>query len=332
MKTDKMLYELMDEIDDREAEMLNKYVSVSGATLKRQEKLIMDKIYEQMPKRKSAVRGRRKLVILVAVAVMMFGTAVLAKEQDWDVEMAELLGLSNVMDALDGGYVKIGKSDRQDNITVTAVQSIGDRNSQWIQFDTDIPWTVGEDGSYMFDESRFQFTRKNGGIITGGSQFYSYDNNGKVSFMLYAVGVEKINRANVTVCLGDLYEYESVGGAGKLLSEGEWNLAWTNYYAPNTITRYPMALADDIWIQKIEMSPVSVYVEGVAPRSKEMQEFIDVEGVKLEDGTIIFCRELTGGIKNNMFYESFVTYEDWNSVDVEEIVSVKINGKEISID
>lgn len=330
MKTDKMLYELMDEIDAREADMLDKNSIVSGITLKRQEKLIMNKIHGQMPKRKKIARGRRKLVILVAAAVMMFGTVALAKEKDWDVEMAEMLGLSGVMKALDGGYVKIGKSDRQDNITVTAVQSIGDRNSQWIQFDTDIPWNVGDDGYYMFDECRFQFTQKSGAIITGGSELYSYNNNGNVSFMLYSMGVEKINRANMSVELGELYEYDTIEAEGKLLSSACWNLSWTNCYAANTIEKYPFALVDDLWIRKIEISPISMQVEAVAFSSREARE-LTVEQIRLKDGTIIACQDRTYGDSNHIFYDNHVVYENWDCVDVETMETVTINGREITI-
>ncbi len=329
MKTDKLLYELMNEIDDREAEMLDKNLIVSKAALKRQEKLIMDKI--QMPKEKSHTCGRRRMVILVMAAVMMFGTVAFAKDKEWDVEMAEMLGLSGVMESLEGGYIRIEKADRQDDITVTAVQSIGDRNSQWIQFDTDIPWNVGEDGYYMFDESRFQFTKKNGAIIPGGSEFYSYNNNGKVSFMLYAVGVEKINRANVSVELGELYEYESLEAEGKKLSDACWNLSWTNYYASNTIEKYPFVSVDDLWIRKIEISPISIQVEAVAWPSDVSRELI-VEQVRLKDGTTISCQNRTNGSSNNIFFDNHVVYEDWNSVEVDAIASVIINGTEITID
>lgn len=330
MKTDELLYELMEEVNDTEVMMLDCDSEVSMETLDRQTQLALNKIHIQMPKKSVSFR-RKRLMVLVAAAVMLFGMVTFAKENSWDVAMAEMLGLSGVMEKLDGGYVRIDEFDRQGDIEVTAVQSIGDRNSQWIQFDTNIPWAVGDEGYYMFDECDFKFARKSGSIISGGSEFYSFNNNGTVSFMLYAVGVEKINRANVKVRLENLYEYENVEAEGKLLSEGCWNLAWTNYYAPNTITKYPLVVVDDFWIQKIEITPISMYVEAFAPRSKEARDFV-VEQVKLKDGTVVLCREQTGGISNRMFYERFVVYEDWNRVNIEEIESVKINGKEIAID
>jgi len=330
MKTDEMLFELMDEVNDTEAMLLDCYSEISGETLERQVKLTLDKIHAQMPSKSFSFKGKR-LVIFVAAAVMMFGAVALAKENSWDVKMTEMLGLSGVMEKLDGGYVRIDESDKRGDVEVMAVQSIGDQNSQWIQFDTNIPWTVGEEGYYMFEDCDFKFTKKFGNIISGGTEFYSYNNNGKVSFMLYAVGVSEINRANVTVRLENLYEYDNVEADGKLLSDGGWNLSWTNYYAPNTITKYPLAVVDDFWIQKIEITPISMYVEALAPRSQETRDFV-VEQIKLKDGTVVLCREQSCGISNSMYYKSFVVYEDWNNVNIEEIVSVKINGMEIVID
>ena len=330
MKTDELLYELMDEINDREAVMLEENSEVLQEILEKQERLVLDKIQAKMPSKKVTSFKGRRLAVLVAAAVMMFGMVAFAKENDWDVEMAEMLGLSGVMEKLDGGYVRIDESDRQGDIEVVAVQSIGDQNSQWIQFDTDIPWTVGEDGYYMFDDCDFQFTKKSGYVIPGGSEFYSFNNDGKVSFMLYAVGVEKINRANVTVRLSRLYEYETLDAEGNLLNDGCWSMEWTNFYAPNTITKYPSAKADDFWIQKIEITPISMYVEAFAPYSQAARELM-VEQIKLKDGSVVCCMDQVGGVSNNMFYERFVVYEDWDSVDLEEIASVTINGKEITI-
>lgn len=330
MKTDELLCELLDEINDTEAAMLEEDSDILQETLKKQERFALDKIHAVMPKGKTVSFRGKRLVVLVAAAVMMFGIVAFAKENDWDVEMAEMLGLSGVMEKLDGGYVRIDESDRQGDITVTAVQSIGDQNSQWIQFDTDIPWTVGEEGYYMFEDCDFKFTKKSGYVIPGGSEFYSFNNDGKVSFMLYAVGVEKINRANVNVRLSGLYEYKTLMAEGNLLHDGCWSMEWTNYYAPNTITKYPLARVDDFWIQKIEITPISMYVEAFAPHSQETRE-LSVEQIKLKDGMVISCKDRVGGISNHMFYESFVVYEDWNSVDLAEIESVTINGKEIII-
>ncbi len=330
MKIDELLYELMDEINDAEAVMLEEDVDVLQETLKRQERFALDKIHAKMPKEKVTFFKGRRLAVLVAAAVMMFGMAAFAKENAWDVEMAEMLGLSGVMEKLDGGYVRIDESDTQGDFEVTAVQSIGDQNSQWIQFDTNIPWAVGEEGYYMFDDCTFQFTGKSGNVLSGGAEFYGYNNNGMVSFMLYAVGVENINRADVKVSLERLYEYENVEAEGKLLSDGCWNMAWTNYYAPNTITKYPLARVDEFFVQKIEITPISMYVEAFAPYSRATREFI-VEQIKLKDGTVVSCMDCVRGVSNNMFYESFVVYEDWNSVDIEEIKSVRVNGKEIII-
>lgn len=346
MRDDNMLYKWMDEINNSEADVLeNSFNEISAETafneenlLKKQEELTMNKIRAELEKETQATAkhktftrfSRKKFVVLAAAAVMMFSMVAFARENDWDIEMAEMLGLSGAMEELDGGYVKLDVADRDDGITVTAAQAIGDQNFQWIQVDTDVSWNVGEEGYYMFEEVEFDFRKKNGEFLEGGTTFYSYNNNGMVSFMLHAEGVQKVNRAKVNIKLGKLYRYESRDAEGVLVSDGAWELSWRNYYASNTITKYPLKLKDGLLIRKIEISPVSMHAEAVKTRSKEL-DCITIEQITLEDGTVIACRDVSSGNSNNVLLDNFVVYENWESVDLEEIKSVTINGVEVEV-
>ena len=233
MKKDEFLYEIMDEVTVEEAEMLDRLVAREEKSFfgclgrkekkewKKMKSLTMDKINGQMKEErisKVSLFGRRRMVLLAAVLVMMLGIATVAKEKDWDIEMAERIGFSGAMENLEGGYVRIDKSVTKDDITITAVQSIGSQNCQWIQFDTNVPWETGEEGYYVFEDMSIDITTKRGKNIGYGAGLYSYDNNGYVSFMLDVSGYEKINRANMHISLGRLKQYENEyleGGIGK---------------------------------------------------------------------------------------------------------------------
>lgn len=356
MKTNELLYEMMSEVSEQEAELLDglmqdgkkmdkEYEDKQNIrkenihrneydNLRRQEKLTMDKIKSQMQKDdKSRIHliSRHRIALIAAVMVMLMGITAFAREQDWDIEMAEQIGLAGVMEKLDGGYVRIGESVTQDGVTVTALQSIGDQNSQWIQFDTDIPWTAGEKGYYMFDDTSTCITRNNGRIVTGGTEFYSYNNNGYVSFMLYAMGYENINRTNVQIELGTLRQYEDTESEGILVSDGHWKFAWNNYYSANTITKYPHSMVDDLLVYKVELSPVSVRIEAVGIPFKE-HDFLVVESVTLRDGMVVSCQEdLVSGSTNNTFFDSYVIYGDKENIDMEKVESITVNGKEVKL-
>ena len=341
MKIDEILYEGLDCISEQETQQLedmllkgSPYSIESKKMLKRQEKLTMDKIGLEMRNEKQTalpIFQLHRLGSFVAVFVLMIGIAVYAKENDWDIEMAERIGLAGVMEELENGYVRINQSATQDGITVMASQSIGDQNSQWIQIDTTIPWNVSEDGYYMFDEMDIRFNKDNGRIITGGGVSYSFDNNGYVSFMFCEKGYEKINRANVEITLGKLRKYSTAEEEeGELVNDAVWQLSWKNCYAANTITKRICTVANDCLVYKIELSPISVRVEAAGSIHPEDNSLL-VNSITLKDGTVISCVEESAGY-GNVFMETYATYSDYSKVQLEEIASVMINGKEISID
>ena len=345
MKKDEFLYEIMDEVTVEEAEMLDRLVAREEKSFfgclgrkekkewKKMKSLTMDKINGQMKEErisKVSLFGRRRMVLLAAVLVMMLGIATVAKEKDWDIEMAERIGFSGAMENLEGGYVRIDKSVTKDDITITAVQSIGSQNCQWIQFDTNVPWETGEEGYYVFEDMSIDITTKRGKNIGYGAGLYSYDNNGYVSFMLDVSGYEKINRANMHISLGRLKQYENEYlEGGILLSEGLWEFEWKNYYAANTITKHPYAVVDNLLIYKTELSPISIHLEAVGLPSQE-HDYLTVESVTLQDGTTVACQEATNhGCTNKTFYHNLNLFEQ--SIDLEKIQSVTVNGKEITL-
>lgn len=315
--------------------------------LEKQEKMTLQKIYAQMQKekgKKENVRlfGRRKALILIAAAVMMLGMVVFAREADWDIKMAEMLGLSNVMEDLEGGYVRIGTSAQSDGVTVTATQAIGDRNSQWIQFDTDLPWEEGK--YYLFGEEEAGFYTQGDIMVSAGCTLVSYNQDGCVSFLLYAVDCNKINRARVKVHFAEIYEYEDGNDEeGKLVSSGEWNLEWSNCYAANTITRHPyrnitLEATDgtefSCILHKIEISPVSIRIEAWKHPGTGNAEnsLVRMDSITLQDGTVISCDEWTcAGSRDNWALETFYSFADIEHVNMNNIAYITVGGRDIRI-
>lgn len=391
MKSDVLLYEYMDELTEKEAELLEKGIIENmdleeSQTIdmafsrdeinirKRQENLVIDRIKKEMQKevneskeemlhdvirsteenatRKNASRvrvfGKRKLVLLVASFVLALGMVCFAKEQDWDIQMADMLGLSSVMEELDGGYVKIGASDTSDNITITATQGIGDKNSMWVQLDTDLTWDVGEDGYYeleVFDGHWYKGVNQ----LAGGHQLYSFNNNGKVSFMWYFMGYEDINRARIEVYLSEIRAYETLDDedAGYIVSSGSWEFEWENCYAPNTVVVRPYKTVTmesersrntmDCFVTEIEISPVSMWV--VAWKSpferfetSDDMVYLSVDSITLTDGTTIMLDNgFSSAGTNNFQADCFLNFDDLQSINVEEIDYITMGGEDIKV-
>lgn len=370
MKTDELLYEMMQDINDKEADKLEKEFnvnrkSVNKAELEKQEKLTMDKIYAEMENEmvsegqgeeksgnKSVHFGRKRLVILIVAAVMMLGMVAFAKDNDWDIEMAEMLGLSGVMEELDGGYVKIGVSDTSNDITVTATQGIGDQNSMWVQLDTDLKWDVGEEGYYLFDVADAHWYKKDWykgyDILTGGHQMYSYNNNGMVSFMWYFTAYEDINRARIEIILGELRAYETLADddEGYIVSDGSWKLEWENCYASNTVSIRPYKKVTaqsedssrkiDCVVSEIEISPVSMQVKAWKSPLKDIGRagdvvYLSVDSITLKDGTEIILDGWSSAGTSNFKMDCFLDFDNMRSIDIDEIDYITIGGKDIQI-
>lgn len=391
MKIDELMYEQLDELTGKEAELLDKIISetvnVKEAeiidlthfreevnTRKRQENLVMNKIRVEMqaseiePREdnanedvsadvvgddqekvlKSRLFGKRKVVLLVATFILMIGMVAFAKEKDWDIEMAERIGLSSVMEELDGGYVKIGASDRSDGITITATQGIGDKNSMWVQLDTDLSWDVGEDGYYVFEVSDGHLY-KGTDFLTGGHQMYSYNNNGKVSFIWYFMGYEDINRARNEVYLSEIRAYETLEDEdeGYIVSGSSWEFEWENCYAPNTVVVRPYKIVTmqsersnntmDCFVTEIEISPVSMWaVAWKSPferfETSDDMVYLSVDSITLNDGTTIMLEDgFSSAGTNNFQADCFLNFDAMQSVNVDEIDYITMGGEDIKV-
>ena len=89
------------------------------------------------------------------------------------------------------------------------------------------------------------------------------------------------------------------------------------------------SLNPNLLIYKTELSPISIHLEAVGLPSQE-HDYLTVESVTLQDGTTVACQEATNhGCTNNTFYHNLNLFEQ--SIDLEKIQSVTVNGKEITL-
>ncbi len=328
-------------LDKIRVEMKASNTEIDEESIERE--LHLDKLnHIAKPVSKLRLLGKRKAVVLVATFILMIGMVGFAKEHDWDIQMADKLGISEAMEDLDGGYVKVGVSDTAEDVTVTATQLIGDKNCMWLQLDTTVPWTVGENGYYMFEDDTMNCYHQPSRGLSGGITYSSYDNNGSVSFMLEFSDFNDINRATVDLWFSKLVMYEPMENGNEketIISEGEWRLKWDNYYAANTVEKNLFRLVTlkeageqlTCVIREIEVSPVSIQIKGMkSPTIHTTYPFEILDSVILEDGTEIECFCTQSGI-SNFVVEGFVSRADFPEIDMTQIEYVVIDGEKIKI-
>ncbi len=278
---------------------------------------------------------KKSLIVLLAAVITVMGTVSFGAERDWDIQFAEFLGAENVMTDLPGGYKEIGVNQTVEGITLTVSKSIGDANSQWIQVDTDLPFT----GKYEAWEIFESLSVKPVKIMPFAAMVMPFDAEGQLAFLVEIQDGEKLNRAEMKL-------------EAELHSGGKFDIQWKNYYAENTAVSHPMKIIDvssnagkyKVFIYEAAVSPVSIKVKGwtmpnfATPREDEYQRAIHIEAVTLNTGEVLDFAEFgannLAGTSSNGKLECYVPlanghYEEARVINGSEIVSVTVSGTEI---
>lgn len=313
------------------------------------------KVSEKLQRRPK--KRKYRALLIAAVLVCLFGAVTAAAEGAGDVQFAKFLGLSYVMESLDGGYMQINESCRSGGITVTVSKSIGDKYSQWIKVDTDIPWEAEENQYYIFSDFGFYVYRapltvrvENGRLegagqslvrpCSGGSHLWAFENGGSVSFMIYAMDYDNLSSSIVEVSAEDITLYDEDGTEVKTY-QGSFSFMWRNCYEENVRkAETGTVTAEDadgrkvrVNINKLEISPVSVRVLGRV-NSKEYTQ-LEIDYCILKDGSRIEGPENTvsghGTFGRAEWFFSLENQVRDGTVNGNDIDAVVINGKKFTV-
>lgn len=339
----------------------------------RQQERIEAMIFEAIGIEKSAekpvrrLKKRRVLVFaLAAVLLISFAvTAGAAVQNDWDVALMNFMGISDTDTVqLEGGEVKIGEkavcsgldfsrnaSGERKEMTVTAVSSVGDKNSAYIRIDTDyeLPKDFNAESDYVLPEEDsicvFAKDPQTCPIeTTKGAVLTSVNENGRLVFMLYISNCQKLNKSYVSVNFKNLYLHhdlgETEGRPGKeLLYKGSVTLNWKYSYQSNIksvpVLRVVRFGETPCLVTKMEISPLSVRLEGLKLKKggSDRTVWMDIDRIAYKDGTI---QEVGGssqaGCKNGIFLEGFCDISVLQKpLKVQEIASVTVGGVDIKV-
>lgn len=371
--------ELITEIYDGEA------LELCGNLDEEQQKRIEEKILAAIMTDENSTyryrRNRKRFLLIGLAAILLMGlclTSFGASHPDWGIEVLRIMGLDDTDTLqLESGEVEINESvtrnateysyenvkmeskEKVKPVTITAVTSIGDKNSAYIRIDTDykVPEYFNENTDYIFPKDCSiriyeQDPEKNGRQTDMASTFISEVRDGYLGFLVEISDCKNLNKSYVTVDLEDMYycqnglleaeennTEEPVEVNERILLEGQWNLQWKYQYKSNAKSYSiikPITIDDETYfITQIELSPISIRMESFRmPWNREKEYTVpEVEAVCYKDGTVLrTTNQTTGGCRNGMEFESFVGIVGLGEViDTENVEVVIVNGNKIEL-
>jgi hypothetical protein len=315
-----------------------------------------DEIPAEQKSARRLFRGRKRRNLLLAAAMMIILTTfVYGAAEGWNVELARALGFSDMMEELQGGYVNIGLTQKQDKVTMTVDQAVGDDSSQWILITTDIPYeTAGQNESvvYYADKFTLNVSRLFGGGMGGGESLESFNNNGKVAFWLFASSYDKINKSRLKLSLGKIRR-EVMDQNGKTISNkkvtgASFSFKWRNHYKAHSRT-----YAEDVKVvvpvdegsvnvtcrlRKIRITPVTIYLEATysGPSVKGTMALI-VEEIQLKNGAWRKFSVTDGDYGNDEQDDTTLVYsyqtlgERYRAINGSDITGIMVGGTKIEL-
>lgn len=94
---------------------------------------------------------------------------------------------------------------------------------------------------------------------------------------------------------------------------------------------HPCSVVDGLLVYKLELSPVSIRLEAAGVPFED-HDSMTIESVTLQDGRVVACqKDVVSGNRNNTFFDTYVNYEDMEIIDVREVKSITVNGKEVKL-
>lgn len=254
--------------------------------------------------------GIKKVLPLVAVAVMLLAGFAVAAGTRWSVGMSEKWQVeeSQKESLQEEGAVSFAmQSQTQNGVTITAEQSITDNYSVYLAFRVE-GYTLQEGMSPGFEGMEVTVDGVDGANYSAG--FYDGLVTGEEGSMSYFISMTESEKGwalgrDIHVAFKNLCGYEDKTGEldPESVVNGNWNFGW-NLQGTDRLKEWQLEVPvgdSGAVIHRIELSPASGYVEYHWPRQKETRqavgpdgELIEISrwvraprmsGVKLEDGT-----------------------------------------------
>ena len=307
---------------------------------------VLTEIYSA--KSRKIMLRKKSLLILTAIFVLTLGITVFATTgSEWDIVLTNFMGLNDPSTLqLKSGEVQIHATASSNGLEITNVTSIGDKNTTYIRIDTnyELPEDFNPDKDYVLPENyRTYITDKGKGVTKDhASHITGFYENNKLGFLIEISNCERLNKSYVELKLEnlilyhDLHVYDDSAPEEELLLTGTWNLNWKYSYKSSTKT-YRMLekrhiLENTVWITKIEISPISIRIEGsrlLTDYAKEWGDGDTVQEIASEDGIKITSPTCANG-RSNTTFEIYMNIRDFNNtIDPQSLDYIIVGNEKI---
>lgn len=330
-------------------------IDIPGSLSSKEQQRVEERILSQTQVVYHKFSNRKRVVlVLAAVLLLLLGvTSFAAIANDWDVALLNFMGISDSTTLqLESGEVEIGESCTYNGVEITAVSSIGDKNSAYIRLNTNIelPEDFDETRDYVLPEdiSYYVSTKpQNGSRMASphASVTTYFQEEGKLGFLIEISDCEDLNKSYVTIQFQDLYLYHDLNledgdiyEEKELLCEGLWELSWKYSYQSNMETHRMLkktVVGDSTcYLTKVEISPISIRLEGYRTLEDREKPWCDegecwLEAIYYKNGEYISLDDFSsGGIRDGIWMESFTNVLEFGEVICPEDIDYLIIGGE----
>lgn len=214
-------------------------------------------------------------IVIAAVVAALCVTAAAAYVIQWNGKLAEHFHAdkqqqSELVSA--GAVAPVDQTVTQNGVTVTAVQTLGDKNGVYMLFDVKAPEGVTLSENNAFEHIGIKMDGVRCSNCSGGFISDTDDNNSPTCavneryFELWLNNTERTNWKGKTITL-DFTNLQADKGKLDFVTavEGQWELSWTLSYMDETKTfeinkAYDMN-GHEVLVKSIELSPLSMTLD-----------------------------------------------------------------------
>lgn len=240
---------------------------------------------------KKVMKKRFPIVLAAVITVLGVTTAAASYVIQWNSKVAERFGAdeqkqSELVSA--GALAQVDQTVTVNGLTVTALQTLGDKNGIYLLFDVKAP-----EGIILSDESKFSPTvdvegannhvSSVGGFIdqTDGTFSPSGAANERYYELWLINGKQKdLNGKSITVNFAELLAPNGTVKPDVVLS-GPWKLSWNLSYLDNTQTFSINKTYDinghDVVVNSVELSPLSMKINLSGNGLKQLIDHSDLD-------------------------------------------------------
>jgi hypothetical protein len=275
---------------------------------------------------------KKRFPIVLAAVIAAFGvTAAAAYVIQWNGKLAERFGAneqqqSELVSA--GAVASVDRTVTGNGLTVTAVQTLGDKNGVYLLFEIKAPEKITLSDTNLFEGTDIEIEGIGNGLNYSGGFMSDTDQNGPslgraneryYELWLSNAGQEDWNGKKITVAFTNL---QSDKGKLDMYTEleGKWDLSWTLSYSDQIQTFEVNQTYDvgghEMFVKSIALSPLSMTIDLGGTGLNQL-----IEDAGLNELGTLFTPSLT--LRDGTAFQSFggTGGEKWTGTEYTRTIS-----------